>query len=291
MLFMQAVQANPLRAFCFFEGEDSKYYHSRLENILDSYALKIKVFTCGGKKNVIHAYELIKSNANYRSIKTFYFIDKDFNLDNEITNNHPNEIFVTEPYSIENYYLYKSSIRKIINIEYLLDDDDELFNTIFTVYTKRLKEFHKATLMLNAICFVIRQIQITRDDISANFSSINLNEIVDISISRVTIKNDYYTHLSSKLNLRKIPLPLDMLKDAKKELNKNPLLKFRGKYEVYFLFKFLQLLRDECNSKASSLFTKNKVKLNISLQNILSELSQYAYTSPNLKNYVLKRMN
>lgn len=48
--------------FCFFEGEDAKYYFPRIEKYSGYEYTKIIHYNCGGKKGVLKALNLVEKN-------------------------------------------------------------------------------------------------------------------------------------------------------------------------------------------------------------------------------------
>ncbi len=76
--FTRYYKSYPLALYCFFEGEDSKYYGIRIKTI----AMPDKYFflSCGGKDGVLKIHQIISSEEYYKSSKAAYFIDRDFGL-------------------------------------------------------------------------------------------------------------------------------------------------------------------------------------------------------------------
>src|SRR6185369_15479378 len=98
--------------FCCFEGDDSKYYFHRIESETGYSPDNIIAFNCGGKKEVLRLYGMIKTKTEYSAIKFLYFIDKDF--DAKTTNS---EIFETNTYSIENLYTTEEAFTRVVRCE------------------------------------------------------------------------------------------------------------------------------------------------------------------------------
>ena len=62
------------KIFCFFEGEDRKYYGMRIEKYLGISEEDMIYYSCDGKKNVLKLYEMIQSS-EYDNVKKMFFVD------------------------------------------------------------------------------------------------------------------------------------------------------------------------------------------------------------------------
>jgi hypothetical protein len=67
-----------LALYCFFEGEDSKYFGIRIKNI--ARPKKDIYLSCGGKEGVLGIYRMLSARKEYENIAAAYFIDKDFDV-------------------------------------------------------------------------------------------------------------------------------------------------------------------------------------------------------------------
>lgn len=88
--------------FCFFEGEDAKYYGVRIKENLPE--VDWEGISCGGKLKVEEVYNVLKihENPSYQVAKKAFFIDRDF--DEPLSEELRKDIYETPCYSIENFY-------------------------------------------------------------------------------------------------------------------------------------------------------------------------------------------
>jgi len=121
--------------FCCFEGDDSKYYGSRIENIVQFNPDELHPFSCGGKEEVLKFYRMINKNNDYKEVKIAYFVDKDF--DESIIGLYNNKIYETPCYSIENLYTTTSAFKRILKSEFNFNESEpdrmsqkQLFTTL-----------------------------------------------------------------------------------------------------------------------------------------------------------------
>ncbi|HBC3563765.1 TPA: DUF4435 domain-containing protein [Vibrio cholerae] len=64
---------------CVFEGEDARYYGSRIDSIFTK--VQRKNLNCKGKHNVISLRKKVKENSELSKAKVLYFVDADFDGD------------------------------------------------------------------------------------------------------------------------------------------------------------------------------------------------------------------
>ena len=165
--------------------------------------------------------------------------------------------------------------------EFKLTESDENFERCISLYTKIQEEFHNAVELLNA------WIACHRDKSSKlNISDIRLLHLINIDLNQALA---IYT-IDDLCNMfPDIPTLSEQELDAKKsELLANIRQKsFRGKFEVDFLFTFLQKLISEANQGTYPYFTRKvKVVLSLTKKTIISDLSQYADTPDCLYSYL-----
>lgn len=261
----------------FFEGEDSKYYGIRIKNITKS--KKDIYMNCHGKEGVLGIYRMLSSRNHYRTARIGYFVDRDF--DQSIYNMGISKIYETPCYSVENFYTSVQCFAEILKSEFKLTEIDENFQRCVSLYRKLQEEFHDAVELLNAwvACQTDKSSKLNISDLSIlRFVKIDLNQ----AISMYEIDDLYQMFPNT-------PVIAEQELDAKiSELKVNIRQKsFRGKFEIEFLFIFLQKLMSEANQGRYPFFTRKiKVILSLTKRTIISDLSQYADTPDCLHNYL-----
>jgi hypothetical protein len=263
--------------YCFFEGEDSRYYGVRIKNIVRPE--KDIYLRCSGKEGVLGIYRMLSSRKHYVSAKTAYFIDRDF--DKSIFEKGMGAIYETPCYSVENFYTSAQCFSEILRNEFKLTESDENFERCISLYTKLQEEFHNSVELINAwiACHREKSSKLNISDLSVlRFAHIDLNQVLAI-----------YT-IDSLCNMfPDLPAISQQEIDAKKaELSVNIRQKsFRGKFEIEFLLIVLQKLINEANQGNYPYFTRKvKVMLSLAKRTIISDLSQYADTPDCLYSYL-----
>jgi hypothetical protein len=263
--------------YCFFEGEDSKYYGIRIKNITRSD--KDISLICNGKEGVLGIYRMLLSRSHYVNARTAYFVDRDF--DQSIYDTGISGIYETPCYSIENFYTSVQCFSEILKNEFKLIESDENFERCISLYKKLQEEFHNAVELLNTWVACHR-------DKSSNLNISNLSVLrfiqVDLNQANATYTIDYLHNMFPD-----IPVISQQELDAKKsELRATARQKsFRGKFEIEFLLVFLQKLMSEANQGKYPYFTRKiKVVLSLTKRTMISDLSQYADTPDCLYSYL-----
>ncbi|MCW2259613.1 MULTISPECIES: DUF4435 domain-containing protein [Sphingobacterium] len=259
--------------FCFFEGSDSQYYFPRINN----YNENNHTIVCGNKKSVLESYEIIKKK--YPIYKTVFFIDSDF--DDPI---QKKDLYVTFGYSIENFYCTVDVLSRILKNEFFLKISDKEYLDAINTFNKRQQEFHDATSLFNLWYY------------SAKLKARNNSTIVKACLNDIFIKEFIQFKFDSitwnyTLNDIKIKFP-EAIDISEEDLNanrtdfysKDPVFRFRGKYQFEFMLKFINYLINDANNAKTILKKKTKFKIDTAIA--LSQLSQYAETTKCLKDFL-----
>lgn len=263
--------------FCFFEGKDSQYYSSRIKQIVQR---SYHPISCGNKKAVLQTYNLFKSSDDYKSYRKAFFIDKDF--DESITDSN---VYETPCYSVENFYVNEYTISEVLKNEFLLTEADEEFRIALSLFRKENEVFNRETLLFNSWYSALKAKKRKEKLESTNVS---LDEklpknFICVRIGKITSNYD--------LNMIKNTFPqaievseLEVNVEMKRLLSSDLNAMLRGKFQMWFLFNFLQFLIEDANLHNTIL--KIKTKFRVDKSNLCSNLSQYAYTPACLINYL-----
>ena len=269
--------------FCFFEGKDNAYYMPRIKNYTDDYC----PIRCGGRDRVLAVYELITCHSEYDKYRKAFFIDRDFNP--TLTPRNP-PIFETPCYSIENFYVSVDVFRQLlINEFYLSEVSDRSFQTCMQLFLDRQKEFHQAVILFNAWYACLIDIRnSTGKKIGVNLSKFSLSKNY-VSVSLQAVTSDY-----KLLNLEKdFPnapkVTTNALYNKPNKFNNCECHQtFRGKYELKFVLKFIEMiLEDGSNTKQ---YIQSKIKFSfgnrLTKEQAIGIFSCYAETPDSLKDYL-----
>lgn len=256
-------------AFCFYEGEDGKYYNDRIRKTIGPNFFHI---IAQNKQKVLKVMNIIKSKQEYQNVNVMFFVDRDMEFD--MDEYKEKDLYVTPCYSIENLYVNEESIGMILETEFSLNIDDEDYKKYKQKFAELYNDFCDFMLEFNALVLIRKEKNLNCEKV--NIGGIKTNDLVNIDIKNGLSKGTKY---DSKINELK-----EKLSATNEEIisAKNRLLEygeksntFRGKNQFDFMTKFIEQL---CNRK-KELF--NPVPNSINLipnNNRLSTYSRYART-------------
>lgn len=271
--------------YCFFEGEDFKYYIPRIERYTDYTYNEITIYNCGGKKGVLSAFRLIMEQQNEDDVAKAFFVDSDY----DDTHYDHKELYQTPCYSIENLYTSISAFKKIINREFGINTSEFDFKKCCKDYIARKKEFHDNTVLLNA-WLSCQKFKESQDEVhKVVLSKFKVSKLFsDISIEKVIIKEPITIDRLKELFPHCAEVELDAIEGKIayfNERNKGQL--FRGKFEIEFLKKIIDslIVRNKKGDYFSRKYTSVGINANI---NTLSSLSEFADTPQCLISFLTK---
>lgn len=165
-------------AFCFFEGEDGKYYNSRIQKYWENNFIPL---VAGSKKEVLKVMQKITSDPLYTDVCVMFFVDRDYDV--PLAGTHK-DLFETPCYSIENLYAQECVVERILQSEFGLNAIDPDYYKCISDYRSRLLEFNEIILKFNAIIKYQHQYA---PNTMCQFSSIKTSHLAHISINKVNI--------------------------------------------------------------------------------------------------------
>ncbi|CAM3136208.1 DUF4435 domain-containing protein [Flavobacterium frigoris] len=286
--FMLNYNKNEDKLYCFFEGNEDRFYYSVRIDLLASTGNN-NSFICGGKEKVLKVYQLIKANNYYKNVKTSFYIDSDFD-ENEI---NP-DIYITPTYSIENLYCTKESFEKILISEFKMNPKENDFIKCVENYISIQERFNEETLLLNA--WLACQSDFRYENKNNTYLKIDKNvktyfdKIVLTDLSSIKELDG----IKTKIDIENIFVDSPKIENDKLEtkmayfntLDKSN--KFRGKFILKLLENYLCRLQSISGVNPHMFEKKYSSNLRYEYATICSSLSQYATTPDCLKNYISK---
>lgn len=264
-------------AFCFYEGEDGKYYDPRIRMKFED---KFISYAVGNKKEVLKLLSKINAENIYNDVCTMFFIDRDF--DESLWGTDEN-LFETQGYSIENFYSQTECFKQILQSEFGLSVGDVDYDKCLSDFCKRLEEFNYCLLEFNALVLCRRLKSNSNSDCS--FNDIKTSHLANVSITGITKAVQYEDKIQSIKST--VEIADDWLEQVKGQLEElgDFGINFRGKNQLDFFVGIVMSLK-ELNSKRLYFdIPLNCVHINITV-NRLSELSQYAITPSRLTEFL-----
>lgn len=249
--FALSTRKYPNHLFCFFEGKDNPYYVPRIKRFTQYY----QPIKCGNRDSVLKIHTLISNRPEYSNYKKAFFIDRDFN--NTLEQLNP-PIFETPCYSVENLYVSVNVFKEILINEFHLSEfsDSNIVEVCISLYQDRQNEFHNAVCLFNSWYACLIEIR----NSTGKTTGVNLDEklpkgYIDITLQSVICKYDLDTIRSTfpdATELEETTLNSKLVEFT----NCDRRNVFRGKYEMQFLIKFIQLLLQDSNTSKSVVKSK-----------------------------------
>lgn len=284
--FVQYKKYHTTRVFCFYEGEDGCYYDCRIKEHLQSD--KFITFITKNKTNLLKTMRMIQATPRYQSIKKMFFIDHDF----DDVQPYDEDLFETDCYSIENYYVGEDTLCRILRTAFHINEGNPALETCLKLYQATFTQFHEKMLPYNAR--VKYNHQYVPESKRSNLLEINDHKLTSVtlgSVNKVATYDDTLNKIDSYLKP-----DLRILAELEIELRNvtNPCMIFRGKNELYCMQHFLECLRKEFNNTLhtddSKVFQNRNIKIKVNLDpmnNPLGTLSQYAATPQKLIDFII----
>lgn len=209
----------------------------------------IELLPCSGKEKVFELREILQRNKRNRTDNVIYIVDRDY--DDWAGQDQSEDIFMTDRYSIENYFVCERVVDHALNNQFLCAGKPaekkpilDRFNCFFEEYRVASYETHKRT-------YYARRMGVEK----GNSLPSKFKMIVDVC-GRYQVKPLPLTAVAVEIPAGADPITLDKYDRDFSEL---PFLeRARGKYHRAFLQFFFQSLQDERKIQNRCLFPREK---------------------------------
>ena len=270
----------PDHIFAFYEGEDGKYYNSRIKKIANRDLIHIKA---NSKSKVLEVMKMIQGKHEYDSVTTMYFVDRD--MDFELEEYKNDNLYITPCYSIENLYVRSEAFGQILEDEFGLNVQDPDYHKCFSLFLRYYEEFCGLMTEFNALVLI-------RNEKGLNCGKVNIQKIKTMTrLINFDIMSGlrYSIHYQGEIDKLKEKLNVTDkdVEEAKIRLAKygEPGEVFRGHNQLDFFATFIYKLSENKNSLFNPVPTSVNLNPN---QNPLGDLSRYAITPPDLIDFIKK---
>ena len=264
-------------AFCFYEGEDGKYYDHRIRSIIGKDFIHIKA---GNKIKVLKVMKLIKDKPEYQSVNTMFFVDRDMGFD--MKEYKEKDVYVTPCYSIENLYVNEDSFGMILETEFGLNIDDADYITYKQKFVEMYHDFCELMLEFNALVLLRKEKELDCEKVI--IQNIKTTDLVTIDVYSGISKSSKYNDTIEKIK-EKLDVKDEEITSAKIRLlehgEKSNI--FRGKNQFDFMTKYIEQLYKGRKELFDPVPQNIKIAPN---QNRLSTFSLYAQTPECLENFL-----
>lgn len=277
MEFSRAYSKSKSTLICLFEGQDGKFFTPRFNLYFGEerwYGID-----SGGRRVVLELYNILSKHVVYKNSNYRCFIDRDFQ--DWFENPDPELIYITNGYSIENNYVSETAFKRILCNEFGITE----FNDNAKDYNKCMEQFKTLLSDFNSIihdfnCWIKAHRIMEYKNMAPkklNVQRVKSSELFEVSLHKVI---RIYSENPKELfkDYEDLQLDHESIHEAETSFaSSNVCLTYRGKQQLEFFRCFLTQLRQDRTADKPSLFSKKgRVTLNLSRDNAISELSQYA---------------
>jgi hypothetical protein len=256
--------------FLFFEGKDDpSFYLPEIRKRISS-SRGIHTFQCDGKGTVLSVHSKIMNRIDNKH-RCLFFVDKD--LDNYLGLRKPRHknIFMTGPYSVENYICTEEALHILwTELLHLLESDARYYD---------IKRYYKVSYdsYVKSLRPVMAWILKHRENYPTNRNKLNLNNItfyqlfdMDSNTLIVRRKNGAYKYIIDATNMQAHPVSVAEVKEKTKILNLQlPKDWGRGKFEAGWFAAFIDKVISFLQATRTAIQPKISLKLQISASNLL----------------------
>lgn len=262
--------------FCFYEGEDGKYYNQRIKQCIGDQIIPIRV---GGKKDTLKVWNRITNNSDYLNVSKMFFVDRDMD---DPPSNINNDLYITPCYSIENFYVDPVVLGNVLESEFTINCTHPDYNKCIETFCSLYSQFCDHMLEFNALVLLRKKKSMGNGTVS--LGNIKTNQLMLITLEDVQ-KNTKYSSLISHLETQ-LSAEESEINEAMDEIRSKGDYKnlFRGKNQLDFFIKLINLLKQASKTDFYT-FEHPKSTINVD-SNALSSLSQYALTPNCLKCFI-----
>lgn len=266
--------------YCFVEKYDQDFYLAKIK----PFTTKSPIFIpCGNKKNVIATYNYLKTKRVYfNSYKLLFFVDRDYDDNTSLSN----DIFVTDRYSIENYYCSESVIISFLgSICKIVDETRQKEQeAVLAEFIKWKSDFMDATTPFCAWYMSAKGNHVIttknpdyKNSFPQKLATINKNGINKHTYDYKSLNKHYSLHPP----LKKEEYDSNILKI--KGIND-----IRGKFVLQFIEEFIEHLR--LTAKPTSKLIKRTFSFEKNRTTLMARLAFAADNPPGLSKYLASRL-
>lgn len=269
--------------FYFVEGEDFCYYNPRIKSYSNS--MNYINYRCDGKDNVIGVSNLIKEKLTIKNNnRLMFFVDRDYSLEDI-----PKDIYVTDFYSIENFYLNEETVKNILEDFIEINKHTNNYDLCLKHFKKTYAKYSKFAVKINIFYYTVREYEKINKFPRTDFRTIKFSKFIENdSIDKFSMCDLSYGEL---LKLYNIEYSIEETHFKKNALlfNENDHYNFRGKFELEYLKWFLNNIRISIKDGLYN-FDKGPVCKYDFHTDVMKILSEYAFTPKSLKEYIINNV-
>lgn len=285
--FLRAQDFSKKQIFGFVEGKDDpSFYQGHIENCICLDGWIVKLIEAGNKKGnkerVLRLLNVIDWN-RYSKKQVLFFVDRDLSefLNEQIPVSE--NLYLTDMYSIENYVVSISTLRRVLR---------ELYNVMLQEYEFEIIAglFQKGLNSLRELMTIITSwyIYLYRNGKKPIFDDIIMDDLVNIDHCQFIMKQiDVNKYLEIKWGFEMKGIDISSVVKEFNEKN-GPILYIRGKNLMWFFINFINSFCRNCVEIIPSINVPIKGVRELNTKDSIKDLGPRTKIPQTLKEFIDK---
>ena len=239
----------------------------------------VEFVDAAGKYQILDLRQRLQNDRTGLSDSVYMFVDKDFdNLQNQ---EEGDDIFVTDGYSVENYFVSEITLKSILTDEFRCTADTDHREHLLNLFQQVLTQFNDCMTDANRRLFFASSLDLRGPGIEDR-----INRYVAISYDKVISKHNH-SDLVNLIKLNREPTS-DEIQSLDTQFSKlDPILDYRGKFLISFIKFWLMSLADESSTGNQILFPRpQSVRYNSEVTMSLRSLATRSQTPTHLEKFI-----
>lgn len=276
-----------LDIFAFFEGDDDQsFYMPELRRRWNEE--NIHQYVCNGKNTVKEVSKKVHKVIDNKN-RALFFLDKDLDDILKIRTPKSKNFFITNYYSIENYFPTLKMFKIIWTDIFQLNSNDARLNNFADAFKICKNNFNK--LMTPIMGWIAHYREDGKD---VFLKEVSMDKVFSFNSNYIiSYEKDYLKYLTEKTKIGSDTATSKQLKKMNARLRKKTPKKYiRGKFELWFFVKFVNTVLGVVSKKTAG-HKRAKQGLHINLHNAIMLLSakiQYPKSLGEFLDYNLSRI-
>lgn len=232
--------------YLFVEGDlDIAFYSSATRGIAAA-STRVLAFRCGNRNSVLHVRDQIHVS-HPKCDRCLFFVDKDIedHFGGRATATS-GDLFCTETYSIENYFLTTEALEIVWTQLWTLPSTHPAWPVVREQFSRSHQRFQRTIRVVMAWIFLAR-----KHSARPNLNNVRLDRIISFNRDAMTTLMPGASAAIAKACPVAYSPPVKLLVSQAHQLGSHAPASFtRGKFEIWFLSRFLEMVHLELRKQA-----------------------------------------
>ncbi len=215
--------------------EDSEVYAQWIRRISED--LRYEFLRCNGKDRVLALRDMVERDVNGIQRDVYFLVDRDF----DYLKGRPASAstYVTDTYSVENAVVNGEAVTELVRVNFGCEADPDLRRQIQTVFDSVYSAFLGASKPVNFRIFCARKLSI---EIPKGLDNVKCTDLIELAVEHIVEREVKSCDL---IFLEREPTETECTELLNEFETLDAAMRYRGKYALEFLVRWLKLLAGE----------------------------------------------